>query len=103
MKHNRSWAPVVILAAAVFFLLPINVWAQGGTNPPPSVDQEGQQVRKDPQGADANQTPDIKPLVTPTPAYPVDAKIHAPGKALSWMGPEAPLHYGPLYLGNIDI
>jgi hypothetical protein len=103
MKHGRSWAPVVILAAAVFFLLPINVRAQSGTNPPPPVDQEGQQARTDPQGADANQTPDIKPLVTPTPAYPVDAKIHAPGKALSWMGPVAPLHYGPLYLGNIDL
>jgi len=104
MKHGKNWPTVLILAAAIFFLLPINVLAQESTNPPsPPANQEGQQPKADAQGADADQTPDIRPQVTPTPGYPVDAQIRTPGKGLSLMGPVAPLHYGPLYLGNIDL
>ncbi|HKM84441.1 MAG TPA: hypothetical protein VJY15_26220 [Candidatus Acidoferrum sp.] len=104
MKHGRRWAAVLTLAPALFFLLLINAWAQEGTNPPPPpADQEGQQPKTNAQGADGNQTPDTNQMETPTPAFPVDTQIHPAGKAPSWMGPVDSLHYGPLYLGNIDL
>ncbi|HYA98457.1 MAG TPA: hypothetical protein VEH49_10200 [Methylomirabilota bacterium] len=97
MKRIRAVASFSTLGMAAFFLLAGSAWAQGETNPPPPP---GESTNAPKTG---DQTPDVKTQVTPTPAYPVDAQIHAPGRAMPLVGAGGPLHYGPIYLASIDL
>jgi hypothetical protein len=52
-----------------------------------------------------NQNPDgdVTPLpVAPSPAYPVDARIHWAGKAVPWGGTTTPLRWGPLSVSSLE-
>jgi hypothetical protein len=63
--------------------------------------QNPQERKDDPALAGNSQQGMEKSAVSPTPGYPVDAQIHAPGRAMPWLG-RAPLSYGPFGIRSFD-
>ena len=85
--------------ATLLLLCCTSVYAQQDTSKP--QDQEPQERKNDASWQATGQQQNERPAVSPTPAYPVDAQIHAAGKATLWLG-QTPLHYGPFGIASVD-
>ncbi len=89
-----------ILLSAFLLVFCSAARAQGESTSKPGA-QDRQEKKDDPSLADTSQQGIEKTTVSPTPGYPVDAQIHAPGRATPWLG-RAPLHYGPFGISGFD-
>ncbi len=94
-KLRLSWLVAMFLAASF-----ATVAQEESSSKPSSPDQ---QDKPSPAIQTANtQTGSDTVQVVPTPAYPVDSRIRAAGKAVPWVGSVAPLHWGPISIDGLD-
>ena len=97
----REWALRLGIFSALVFAFSLGVQAQSeSTSNPASQDQQGK--KDDSSATAANQQEGDQAAPSPTPAYPVDAQIHAAGKAMPWVGTNTALHWGPFSIGGFD-
>jgi hypothetical protein len=101
MKYNRVWAAGAAFAIATLFLALAAVAQETSTSNPPIPDQQSA-PKTDSQNQNGSQAPDLPPAPAPTPAFPVDAEIHAAGRSMPWVDSRNPLHLGPISLASLD-